>query len=80
MDARCQQISNETMKFTKHIGVKAVAAYGGTQLGEQLGALKRGCEIVVATPGRLLDVLTISNGKVLRAAMDCRVEVLTGSR
>jgi len=60
----CTQISKEAGKFTDIVGLKTVACYGGTALGEQLGQLKRGCEIVVATPGRLIDVLTISNGKV----------------
>lgn len=60
----CTQISKEAGKFTDVVGLKVVACYGGTSLGEQLGQLKRGCEVVVATPGRLIDVLTISNGKV----------------
>jgi len=33
-------------------------------MGEQLSALKKGCEILVGTPGRLIDVLTTSNGKI----------------
>ena len=33
-------------------------------MGAQLSELKRGCEIVVCTPGRMIDLLTTSNGKI----------------
>lgn len=41
-----------------------VCVYGGTGVSGQLSDLKRGTEIVVATPGRLIDVLCTSNGKI----------------
>ncbi|KAF8817725.1 putative ethylene-responsive Rna helicase, partial [Cardiosporidium cionae] len=46
------------------VNLRCVVVYGGTGIGEQLGALRRGVEVVVGTPGRLIDVFTISNGKV----------------
>eukprot|EP00922_Rhytidocystis_sp_ex-Travisia-forbesii_P056685 GHVS01083865.1.p1 GENE.GHVS01083865.1~~GHVS01083865.1.p1 ORF type:complete len:849 (+),score=135.40 GHVS01083865.1:158-2704(+) len=58
------QIYQETSKFCRDVELRVVAVYGGTGIGSQLGMLRRGCEIVVATPGRLIDVLTLSNGKV----------------
>eukprot|EP00375_Theileria_parva_P000890 XP_763560.1 ATP-dependent RNA helicase [Theileria parva strain Muguga] len=58
------QISNECAKFSKSVGLRTLAVYGGAGIGEQLNALKRGAEIVVGTPGRLIDVLTLSKGKV----------------
>nr|PVC50614.1 chromosome condensation protein [Theileria orientalis] len=58
------QISNECSKLSKSVGLKTLCVYGGAGIGEQLNALKRGAEIVCGTPGRLIDVLTISNGKV----------------
>ncbi|UKK01170.2 RNA helicase [Theileria orientalis] len=58
------QISNESSKLSKSVGLKTLCVYGGAGIGEQLNALKRGAEIVCGTPGRLIDVLTISNGKV----------------
>jgi len=39
------------------VGVKTVAIYGGASLGRQVAVLERGVDIVVATPGRLLDLL-----------------------
>ncbi len=51
------QITEEIKKFAKYTGIKAVSVYGGQGMGIQLGALSRGVEIVVATPGRLIDHL-----------------------
>lgn len=39
--------------------------YGGASVAEQIGDLKRGTHIVVATPGRLIDILTMQSGKLL---------------
>ena len=38
--------------------------YGGAGVGGQLSELKKGAEIVICTPGRMIDVLTTSNGKI----------------
>ncbi|MGH1566710.1 MAG: DEAD/DEAH box helicase [Nitrosopumilus sp.] len=51
------QISDEIKKFGKHTGIKVATVYGGQGMGLQLDALDRGVEIVVATPGRLIDHL-----------------------
>lgn len=54
----CLQITNDIEKFAqkkKHVSVTAV--YGGTSIGEQIKSLKRGTQIVVATPGRLIDLI-----------------------
>src|SRR4051794_26317728 len=54
----CIQIVNETELFKKHIrGVHVVAVYGGASIGAQIRDLKRGVQIVVATPGRLIDLI-----------------------
>ncbi|GIX65128.1 pre-mRNA-processing ATP-dependent RNA helicase PRP5, putative [Babesia caballi] len=58
------QIGVECSKLSKLVGLRTKAVYGGAPIGEQLNALKRGAEIVCGTPGRLIEVLTISNGKV----------------
>ena len=42
--------------------VKSVVAYGGTSVGYQLSQLVKGCHILIATPGRLLDF--VDKGKV----------------
>lgn len=46
------------------LGLNVVCVYGGTGVSGQLSDLKRGTEIVVATPGRMIDVLCTSNGKI----------------
>ena len=51
------QISEEIKKFGKHTGIRTATVYGGQGMGIQLDALHRGAEIVVATPGRLIDHL-----------------------
>jgi len=54
----CIQIVNEIEIFKKHLrGVHVVAVYGGTSIGAQIRDLKRGVQIVVATPGRLIDLI-----------------------
>jgi len=51
------QISDEIKKFGKYTGIKVATVYGGQGMGIQLDALHRGVEIIVATPGRLIDHL-----------------------
>lgn len=54
----CLQIANDLKNFSKHLGdVSIVAVYGGASIIQQLRELKRGVHIVVATPGRLLDII-----------------------
>ena len=57
------QITTECKKFTKSLGMHPVCVYGGTGISEQIAELKRGCEIVVCTPGRMIDMLAANNGK-----------------
>jgi ATP-dependent RNA helicase DeaD len=49
------QISDEIVKFSRHSGIRSVTIYGGQSMNVQLQELHRGVEIVVATPGRLID-------------------------
>jgi ATP-dependent RNA helicase DDX46/PRP5 len=58
------QIQREAGVFCKAVNLTSVCAYGGGPMGEQLSALKKGAELMVGTPGRLIDVLTISGGKI----------------
>jgi ATP-dependent RNA helicase DeaD len=54
----CLQITNDLKNFSKHLGdVSIVAVYGGSSIVQQLRDLKRGVHIVIATPGRLLDII-----------------------
>lgn len=58
------QVYNDTKIFCKSLGLNAVCIYGGGGVAGQLSELKRGCEIVICTPGRMIEVLTTSNGKI----------------
>ena len=58
------QTYNECRKFTKALRLRVVCVYGGTGISEQIAELKRGCEIIVCTPGRMIDMLTANSGKV----------------
>ncbi|XP_020227438.1 DEAD-box ATP-dependent RNA helicase 37 isoform X2 [Cajanus cajan] len=51
------QIHEETRKFAYQTGVRVVVAYGGAPINQQLRDLERGVDILVATPGRLVDLL-----------------------
>ncbi len=54
----CLQITNDLATFTKHTkGVFTEAVYGGASITMQIRNLKRGVHIVVATPGRLIDLI-----------------------
>ncbi|MCL9783050.1 DEAD/DEAH box helicase [Vibrio sp. S4M6] len=50
-----QQVYEAMVSFSKDTGLRCVAVYGGTSIKAQRDALKLGCDIVIATPGRLLD-------------------------
>jgi ATP-dependent RNA helicase RhlE len=49
------QVAGEAERFGHHLGLRIVLAYGGTSSGEQKAKLAAGCDLVVGTPGRLLD-------------------------
>ena len=49
------QVTDEINRFAKYTGIKAVTIYGGQSINIQLDKLRRGVQIVVATPGRLID-------------------------
>ncbi|XXG79716.1 hypothetical protein AAC387_Pa09g0728 [Persea americana] len=51
------QIQEEAAKFGTHSKVKSTCIYGGAPKGPQIRDLQRGVEIVIATPGRLIDML-----------------------
>ncbi|MDQ6666833.1 MAG: DEAD/DEAH box helicase, partial [Thermoproteota archaeon] len=51
------QVTNEISKFVRYTGLRSVSIYGGQSIGLQHDLLRRGVQIVVATPGRLIDHL-----------------------
>nr|XP_039262261.1 ATP-dependent RNA helicase DDX4-like [Styela clava] len=52
-----RQIFDETRKFSRNTVIKPFMAYGGTAINNQLEILTRGCNILIATPGRLQDLI-----------------------
>lgn len=54
----CRQITQDLMSYSKYRPeTKIVSVYGGANIVSQIRALKKGAQIIVATPGRLLDIL-----------------------
>lgn len=54
----CLQITNELKNYSKYVkGLNVVAIYGGASISEQAGLIKRGAQIIVATPGRMQDMV-----------------------
>jgi ATP-dependent RNA helicase DeaD len=54
----CVQITKDLGHFAAHLaGIQCVAVYGGASIREQVRAIQRGANVVVATPGRLIDLL-----------------------
>ena len=51
------QVSDEIFKYGRNMGVKTVTVYGGSSYKRQLDLIARGASVVVATPGRMLDIL-----------------------
>ena len=51
------QVSEAVARYGKGIRARVLAVYGGAPIGPQLGALKRGVDVVVATPGRAIDLI-----------------------
>ncbi len=58
----CLQIASDLKNYSKHIrGLNIVPVYGGADIVAQMRALKRGAHIIVATPGRMNDLLNRRN-------------------
>lgn len=51
------QIFEETRKFAYQTGVRPVVCYGGAPVVNQLREIERGCDVLIATPGRLSDLI-----------------------
>ena len=58
------QICQEIRSFTDSLSLETTCLFGGSNLGNQINELKRGVDIAVATPARLIELLCLSNGKV----------------
>ncbi|KAL0185160.1 hypothetical protein M9458_020857, partial [Cirrhinus mrigala] len=56
------QIYDEARKFSYRSRVRPCVVYGGADIGQQIRDLERGCHLLVATPGRLVDMM--ERGKI----------------
>lgn len=76
----CLQIAGDLNDYSKYMdGVKVLPVYGGSSIESQIRALKNGVHVVVATPGRLLDLLdrkTVDLSKVDNVVLDEADEML----
>jgi len=52
-----QQIEEETVKFAQYLDYRVTSVVGGQSIEDQGFKLRRGCEIVIGTPGRIIDVI-----------------------
>ena len=59
----CLQISNDLKIFGKYLNASVVSVYGGVDIKKQITDIRKGVDIIVATPGRLMDLM---NRKVIK--------------
>ena len=57
----CQQVERSFTTYSKHTGLAVLSVYGGVAMGPQERGLRDGADVVIATPGRLIDHLERGN-------------------
>eukprot|EP00798_Chlamydomonas_sp_ICE-L_P003694 gene3694-13762_t len=62
LDMNC--VAVEIKRFAKPLDMNCVAVFGGSGVANQISELKRGAEVVSCTPGRMIDLLVTSGGKI----------------
>jgi superfamily II DNA/RNA helicase len=75
----CIQVANDLKGAGKHLGIRTLAIYGGRPYEPQIEALRKGIDVVVGTPGRLLDLAEQKHlvlGKVRGLVLDEADEML----
>lgn len=75
----CLQIAKDIELFSKHLDINVVAVYGGTDIRMQMKDIKRGANVIIATPGRLCDLINrkaIQLGQVETVILDEADEML----
>lgn len=74
------QVTGELIKLGRHMdGLQVIPVYGGQPIGRQIKALKRGAQVVVGTPGRIIDHLqrkTLTFGELKQVVFDEADEML----
>ncbi|PKI84476.1 RNA helicase [Malassezia vespertilionis] len=59
------QIFRDAKPFLRALGLRAACVYGGTPISEHIAAMKKSAEVVIGTPGRMIDLLMANNGRVM---------------
>jgi superfamily II DNA/RNA helicase len=75
----CLQVTHDLTDAGKHLGVRTLAIYGGRPYEQQIDALRKGVDLVIGTPGRLLDLAEQRHlvlGKVRALVLDEADEML----
>ncbi|MDX8036258.1 DEAD/DEAH box helicase [Lentzea sp. BCCO 10_0856] len=75
----CLQVTHDLKDAAKHLGVRVTAIYGGRPYEQQIAELRKGVDVVVGTPGRLLDLAEQRHlvlGKVRALVLDEADEML----
>jgi ATP-dependent RNA helicase DDX46/PRP5 len=54
----------EAKTFCKPLNIRVISVYGGQSVQTQLAEFRQGAELVVCTPGRMIDILTLNKGKI----------------
>lgn len=76
----CLQIAGDLQDYSKYVDdLKVLPVYGGSSIESQINSLKRGVHIIVATPGRLIDLIgrnTVRMGEVGNVILDEADEML----
>jgi ATP-dependent RNA helicase DeaD len=76
----CMQIAKDLANYSKYMkGVRITAVYGGASIRDQISSIKKGSQIIVATPGRLMDLMerrAINIGTVEYVVLDEADEML----
>lgn len=76
----CLQIADDLKSYSKYLdGLKVLPVYGGSSIESQIRSLKQGVHVVVATPGRLLDLMerkTVSLANIINVVLDEADEML----
>lgn len=58
------QIYGEGSRFSKPLYIHCMCAHGGSALKDQITELKRGTDVVVCTPGRMIDLISMNSGRI----------------
>ncbi|MGW4833976.1 DEAD/DEAH box helicase [Amycolatopsis japonica] len=75
----CIQVANDLKGAGKHLGIRTLAIYGGRPYEPQIEALRKGVDVVIGTPGRLLDLAEQQHlvlGKIRGLVLDEADEML----